>query len=154
MTKRDRYMQVMRQDYPKDFIPDDEWDFIEAMASAGKQSNQKRGGDKRMEVNMAKQQLTVQVQHTNAQKIDYFKNRVNDRNLTQSQRNYAQQRLNALCGTSTVNRNTSKPIQQYTDAQKYAYGAGIGYATAKKGQQVKIKDENKDSFRKGYKRVK
>lgn len=31
--KRERYMKVMREDFPKDFISDDEWDYIEAMAS-------------------------------------------------------------------------------------------------------------------------
>ena len=30
---RERYMKVMREDFPKDFISDDEWDYIEAMAS-------------------------------------------------------------------------------------------------------------------------
>ena len=30
--ERERYMKVMAQDFPKDFISDDEWDYIEAMA--------------------------------------------------------------------------------------------------------------------------
>ena len=30
--QRERYMKVMREDFPKDFISDDEWDYIEAMA--------------------------------------------------------------------------------------------------------------------------
>lgn len=29
---RSRYMKVMREDFPKDFISDDEWDYIEAMS--------------------------------------------------------------------------------------------------------------------------
>ena len=29
---RERYMKVMAEDFPKDFISDDEWDYIEAMA--------------------------------------------------------------------------------------------------------------------------
>ena len=31
--QRKRYMKVMAEDFPKDFISDDEWDYIEAMAS-------------------------------------------------------------------------------------------------------------------------
>ena len=31
--ERERYMKVMAQDFPKDFISDDEWDYIEAMAN-------------------------------------------------------------------------------------------------------------------------
>ena len=31
--KRERYMKVMAEDFPKDFLSDDEWDYIEAMAS-------------------------------------------------------------------------------------------------------------------------
>ena len=30
--ERERYMKVMAEDFPKDFISDDEWDYIEAMA--------------------------------------------------------------------------------------------------------------------------
>ena len=29
---RERYMKVMAEDFPKDFMSDDEWDYIEAMA--------------------------------------------------------------------------------------------------------------------------
>ena len=29
----ERYYKVMAEDFPKDFISDDEWDYIEAMAS-------------------------------------------------------------------------------------------------------------------------
>ena len=31
--ERKRYMKVMAEDFPKDFLSDDEWDYIEAMAS-------------------------------------------------------------------------------------------------------------------------
>ena len=31
--ERERYMKVMAEDFPKDFLSDDEWDYIEAMAS-------------------------------------------------------------------------------------------------------------------------
>lgn len=34
--QRKRYMKVMAEDFPKDFISDDEWDYIEAMASWSK----------------------------------------------------------------------------------------------------------------------
>lgn len=30
--QRERYMKVMAEDFPKDFLSDDEWDYIEAMA--------------------------------------------------------------------------------------------------------------------------
>ena len=30
---RERYMKVMAEDFPKDFLSDDEWDYIDAMAS-------------------------------------------------------------------------------------------------------------------------
>lgn len=30
--QRERYMKVMAEDFPKDFMSDDEWDYIEAMA--------------------------------------------------------------------------------------------------------------------------
>lgn len=30
---RERYMKVMAEDFPKDFIRDDEWDYVDAMAS-------------------------------------------------------------------------------------------------------------------------
>ncbi len=96
----------------------------------------------------------VNSDYTPAQKCDYYKKRVNDRSLTQKQRDYAQKRLNALCGTDKPKSSPAKTKPQYTDAQKYSYGAGIGYATAKKGKRVKVKDENKESFRAGYKKVK
>ena len=31
--ERERYMKVMAEDFPKDFLSDDEWDYIEAMAT-------------------------------------------------------------------------------------------------------------------------
>lgn len=43
--------------------------------------------------------------------------------------------------------------KKYTDEQNRAYGAGVGYATAKKGGRVPVKDENKESFRKGLEQV-
>ncbi len=32
LEARERYMKVMQEDFPKDFLSDDEWDYIEAMA--------------------------------------------------------------------------------------------------------------------------
>ena len=97
------------------------------------------------------------------EKCDYYSKRVNDPKLNERQRRYAQQRLNALCGgkpgkktVSCPKCNTPVPVSsgKYNDAQKFAYGAGIGYGAAKTGKRVKVKDENKDSFRKGYERGK
>ncbi len=36
--QRERYMKVMAEDFSKDFLSDDEWDYIEAMAK-GPESN-------------------------------------------------------------------------------------------------------------------
>ena len=30
--QQERYMKVMAEDFPKDFLSDDEWDYIETMA--------------------------------------------------------------------------------------------------------------------------
>lgn len=107
---------------------------------------------------MAKQNTSDNMR-TPAQKCDYYKKRVNDPKLTQGQRDYAARRIFQLCGGSTSNKTVScptcktpvsVPTGKYTDGQKYAYGAGIGYATAKAGARVDCKPENKDSFRKGY----
>ena len=38
--QRERYIKVMAEDFPKDFICDDEWDYIEAMASWPKNRRQ------------------------------------------------------------------------------------------------------------------
>lgn len=102
---------------------------------------------------MAKQQS-----YSAQDKCDYYSKRVNNPKLSEKQRAYAQNRLNALCGgkrsapgkaTATVpSRSTNSP--KYNDAQKYAYGAGIGYAAAKSGKRVDVKPENKQSFRDGY----
>ena len=34
--RRERYFKVMAEDFPKDFMSDDKWDYIEAMASGPK----------------------------------------------------------------------------------------------------------------------
>lgn len=97
------------------------------------------------------------------EKCDWYSKRVNNPKLTERQRRYAQQRLNTLCGgkpgnktVSCPNCNTSVSVSsgKYTDAQKFAYGAGVGYCAAKSGKRVDVKDENKDSFRAGYQRGK
>lgn len=98
--------------------------------------------------------------HSRDQKIDYFNRRVNDASLTEGQRKYAADRLNSLCGgkSNSVQQTQSncstsafqQTKQKFSDAQKYAYGAGIGYSAAKSGKRVSVRDENKDSFRAGY----
>ena len=40
-------------------------------------------------------------------------------------------------------------MANYTDAQKQAYGAGMGYGYAKANKRVPVKPENKESFRAG-----
>lgn len=99
-----------------------------------------------------------------ADKCDYYKRRVNDSKLTDSQRKYAQMRLNTLCGGKksksktvtcpTCNTSVRVGSDEYTDAQKFAYGAGIGYGAAKSNKRMPVRDENKDSFRAGYKKGK
>lgn len=100
---------------------------------------------------MAKQAKTVQ------EKCEWYGGRVNDPKLSEKQRSWAKMRLGQLCGgksapgkaTATVpSRSTNS--SKYNDAQKYAYGAGIGYAAAKSGKRVDVKPENKQSFRDGY----
>lgn len=110
---------------------------------------------------MAKQNDTY---YSAQDKCDYYKKRVNDSKLTDSQRKYAQMRLNSLCGgkkskgktVTCPTCNTSVPVNsgKYTDAQKFAYGAGIGYGAAKSNKRMPVRDENKDSFRAGYKKGK
>lgn len=39
----------------------------------------------------------------------------------------------------------------FTAAQRSAYGAGMAYGLAKQGKRVPVKDENKESFRAGVK---
>lgn len=102
---------------------------------------------------MAKQQS-----YSAQDKCDYYSKRVNNPKLSEQQRAYAQSRLNALCGgkksasgkatVAAPSRSTNSP--KYTDAQKYAYGAGLGYAAGKSGKRVDVKPENKQSFRDGY----
>ena len=93
------------------------------------------------------------------ERINYYANRVNDPSLSQGKRNWAAKRLSELtsksnsggkskpsCSVPSGTSNTTK----YTDGQKYAYGAGIGFAKAKAGERVDVKPENKQSFREGY----
>ena len=47
-----------------------------------------------------------------------------------------------------------KKSSDFTTAQRAAYNAGIGYAVAKQGKRVPVKDENKSSFRAGFKKGK
>ncbi len=85
---------------------------------------------------------------SNKDKCDYYSRRVNDSNLSQKQRDYAQKRLEALCGEKKP--TPAKPSSSnYTAEQRAAYGAGVAFGAAKSGATVPVKDKNKDSFRKG-----
>ncbi len=86
-------------------------------------------------------------------KCAYYKSRVTDPNLSQKQRDYAQKRLDALCGgkKSAPARSTGS---SYTAEQRAAYGAGVAYGAAKSGALVPVKLNNRESFRKGVKRGK
>ncbi len=153
----ERYSHVMRQDYPKDFI-DDEWDFIEALASCGKSSKKTTTTACRMPKSGGVKTMAQKQSYSAQDKCDYYSKRVNNPKLSEKQRVYAQNRLNALCGgkssvagkamATVPSRSTNS--SKYNDAQKYAYGAGIGYAAAKSGKRVDVKPENKQSFRDGY----
>ncbi|MDE6294111.1 MAG: hypothetical protein K2L88_05780 [Clostridiales bacterium] len=149
-----RYELAMRQDFPKDFVSDDEWDFIESMAAAkgdGVKNKSitacrmpKSGGVK----NMARQQNNNQPARTVQEKCDYYSRRVNDPKLTEGQRNFALRRLNSLCGGSSKGQSP-KSTKTTTVQQNNARMAGIGYGVAKEGGRVPIQPENRDSFRGG-----
>ena len=107
---------------------------------------------------MAKQNSS-DIVRTAEQKYDHYKKRIDDPKLTQRQRSWAALRVSELSSVIASNKTVScptcktpvsVPTGKYTDGQKYAYGAGIGYAKAKAGARVDCKPENKDSFRKGY----
>lgn len=44
-------------------------------------------------------------------------------------------------------------MAKYTDAQRAAFNAGIGYGYGKANKRIPIQDENKDSFREGNARA-
>lgn len=87
---------------------------------------------------------------TDSEKREHYESRVNDPKLSEGQRKFAQQRLNSLCGGGKKFGGKSVKSGNYTDAQKFAYGAGVGYGAAKSNKRVPVKDENKESFRAGY----
>lgn len=109
----------------------------------------KSGGDK----NMAKQRSTRQ--YSVQDKCDYYSRRANNPKLTEKQRQFAQQRLNKLCGGSKFNGKNATPSSggtgKYTPEQKQAYQAGAAYGLAKTGKQMRVRDENKASFQAGVK---
>lgn len=156
MTDKKCYERAMRQDFPKDFVSDDEWDYIESLASCkgdGVKNKSitvcripKSGGDKYM---ARQQQNNDQPVRTVQEKCAYYKKRINDPKLTDGQREFAQRRYNSLSGTNTV---SSSNKTKYTDGEKAAYNAGIGYSCGKSGKRVPVRDENKDSFRAGLDR--
>ncbi len=109
------------------------------------------------EEKMAKNNQTEKQTFSDNQKCDYFKNRINDPNLSQGQRNWAAFRLNALSGndqTITPAPNAAQSPANCVTGQKAAYNAGLGYGAAKAGARVPVSAENKGSFRNGFKRGK
>lgn len=44
-------------------------------------------------------------------------------------------------------------MAKYNDAQNRAYGAGVGYASAKANKRVPVAEENKESFRAGLAKI-
>lgn len=164
MTDKERYSKAMAHDYPKDFIPEDEWDFIDSVASWGKPNSNIKSTkypaprDKGKGKNMANQK-SVKQNYSVSSKCDYYTKRSKDKSLTDGQRNYALKRLSELRGGKCVcggkpARNNSKPTSGYTEAQTAAYNAGLGYGAAKAGNRIPVKEPNKDSFRAGYQRGK
>ncbi|MBD5131347.1 MAG: hypothetical protein HDT28_01950 [Clostridiales bacterium] len=102
---------------------------------------------------MAKQN-TSDTERTPAQKCDYYKKRVNDPNLSQAQRNWAQRRINQLCGGGNSAKPSTPPKKStgpMSGEQLNAQCAGIGYGAAKAGARVNVKPENRDAFRDGVK---
>lgn len=91
-------------------------------------------------------------------KIDYYTKRVNDPNFSDGQRRWAAKRISDLCGEkkpATAPKQIERSSRtRYTDAQKHAWSAGLGFGAAKAGKTVPVKDENKDSFRNGLQRGK
>lgn len=157
MTDKERYERAMRHDFPNDFVPDDEWDFIEAMAScrgdgvknksitAGRMP--KSGGVK----NMAKQKTDNQ-QFSFDDKVKHYSGRVNDPNLTEGQRKHAERRLRQLCGGGRAPKTCApKSPAKLTPQQQNAHMAGIGFGAAKEGGRVPVKPENQPQFRDGVK---
>ncbi len=164
MSNDQRYIEAMCHDFPKDFIPDSELDFIDALASCKgdgiqNKSNMacrmpKSGKGK----NMAKSKQ-VPENLTDAEKLKYYAGRVSDGSLTSGERRWASKRVNQLTKklsasskqstaktSSCANCGASLPA---TPQQNNAYNAGIGYGAAKVGARVPVKDENKPAFRNG-----
>ncbi len=162
MTDKERYERVMRQDFPRDFVDDaylDAWEKVLCGKSCSTTTTAcrmpKSGGAKKMA-------NTNNASHSYDDKVAYFKGRVDDVSLTAGQRRYAANRLLSLCRDNKPKvkacPQSSAPIptstDKYTDGQKFAYGAGVGFAKAKSGERVPVKPENVESFRKGFERGK
>ncbi len=143
MTERER--RVLAEDYPKDFLSDDEWDFIESVATWGCIPDKQ---PKKIPPKKAKE-VKKMAQYTDADKRKYYEQRVADKSLSDKQRAYAQKRLNGLSGKPTA--TTKPPKQAHTPSERAAYGAGAAWAMGKQGKQIRCKAENAESFKAGVK---
>ncbi len=157
MTDQERYSAVMRHDYPKDFIPDSEWDFIESVASWGKNSasssmsnNVAPKGVKGKGRNMAKEQK--QPSRSIEERIEWYNGRLNSPYSTEKERNHAVKRLAALTARRDMEKAVCNKSLPATQEQNNAFNAGLGFGAAKVGARVPVKDENKPSFRAGVER--
>ncbi len=144
MTERER--RVLAEDYPKDFLSDDEWDFIESVATWGCISDKQ---PKKIPPKKAKE-VKKMAQYTDKDKCEYYKQRAADTSLSDKQRAYAQKRLNSLCGVK-ASATTKPPKQAHTPSERAAYGAGAAWAMGKQGKQIRCKAENTESFKAGVK---
>ncbi len=105
---------------------------------------------------MAKQKRNRE--YSTKEKLDYYSGRANNPKLSDRQRLFARQRLNALTNAQPSNaaKRCSQPVSilPATHAQNSAFNAGLGYGAAKAGARVPVKPENQPSFSDGYKRGK
>lgn len=140
MTERER--RVLAEDYPKDFLSDDEWDFIESVATWGCIPDKQ---PKKIPPKKAKE-VKKMVKYTDVDKRKYYEQRASDKSLSDKQRAYAEKRLNRLVGKATT------PTKQtHTPSERAAYGAGAAWAMGKQGKQIRCKAENAESFKAGVK---
>ncbi len=155
MTDKERYERAMRHDFPKDFAEDDEFTAALLDWSEGNTRHKPNYSNTacRMPKSGGERKMANKQTFSNEDKCDYYRRRVNDSKLSQKQRDYAQKRLEALCSGKKL-APAKLSSSSYTSEERAAYGAGVAYGAAKSGARVSVKDENKDSFRKGVMRGK
>lgn len=95
---------------------------------------------------MVKNTQQVKPTYSDQEKCDYYKKRMNDPSLSQTQRNYAAARVNKLGGSGC--QQGSSAVVSGHDA---AFNAGLGYGAAQAGVRVPVSPESKGSFRDGHK---